>query len=244
MIARRASIELRGVTQLMPSGEASAAVLKDVDLSLYPGELTVLTGPSGSGKTTLLSILGCLRKPTRGSVAVMGETLDRAKPEALAAVRRAHIGFVFQDYNLFPTLTAQENLRLALDARERRGPDAAKSVADALAAMGLTDQATSRPAKMSGGQQQRLAIARAIVGGAAIVLADEPTSALDADNGRIVMELLAGLALRSDAAVMVVTHDPRVERHADRLVRIEDGKIIADVRQSADERLSVSGAAI
>jgi putative ABC transport system ATP-binding protein len=230
---RQALIEALEITQMLPNGGGAIAAVRGVSLSLYRGDLTLLSGPSGSGKTTLLSILGCLRTPTKGSLTVMGEALAGYGPDALARIRRAHIGFVFQSYNLFPILSARENLRLALDAREWIGDDHAETVRQALDAVGLSGRADARPAAMSGGEQQRLAIARAVVSGAPIILADEPTSALDSRNGQIVMGLLADLAHARGGTVLVVTHDPRIEHHADRIVRIEDGRIVDDVRPLA-----------
>lgn len=229
-------ISVAGVSHVLPGGAGPVATLKDVSVALHGGDLTLLTGPSGSGKTTLLSILGCLRRPTQGEVTVLGRRIDPLAPEALAALRRSTIGFVFQSYNLFPTLTARENLHLALDAREWRGEDRAGQVERALRTVGLQHRAHARPGALSGGEQQRLAVARAIVSDARIVLADEPTSALDSSNGRVVMELLARIAHETRASVMVVTHDPRIEAQADRIVRIEDGRIVEDARRAGAGR--------
>jgi putative ABC transport system ATP-binding protein len=209
-------------------GAASVHALKGVDIALHPGELTLLMGPSGSGKTTLLSILGCVLTPTEGAITVAGRTTRRLGSEALAALRRAHIGFIFQSYHLFPTLSAQENVELVLDVRGERSSNVRKRAQDALAAVGIGHKAANLPARLSGGEQQRVAIARALVGNPSIILADEPTAALDSENGHSVMEVLAGVA--KERAVMVVTHDPRTLPFADRIVRIEDGLITGEER--------------
>lgn len=218
----------KGVVMMLGEGEARAKVLKGVDIALHPGELTLLMGPSGSGKTTLLSILGCVLTPSDGVVTVAGQPTNLLGREALAAMRRAHIGFVFQSYHLFPTLNAQENVELVLDVRGERGPDATKRALAALDAVGIAHKAASLPGRLSGGEQQRVAIARALVGNPSIILADEPTAALDSENGHAVMEVLAGVA--KERAVMAVTHDPRTLPFAGRIVRIEDGKITGEER--------------
>jgi putative ABC transport system ATP-binding protein len=209
-------------------GAASVDALKGVDIALHSGELTLLMGPSGSGKTTLLSILGCVLTPSEGAITVAGRSTRRLGGEALAALRRAHIGFIFQSYHLFPTLSAQENVELVLDVRGERGANVRKRAHDALAAVGIGHKAANLPARLSGGEQQRVAIARALVGNPSIILADEPTAALDSENGHSVMEVLADVA--KERAVMVVTHDPRTLPFADRIVRIEDGLITGEER--------------
>lgn len=220
-------------------GAGKVDALKGVSLVLQPGQLTLLMGPSGSGKTTLLSILGCILAPTSGSITVAGHVADGLDPEELAHLRRRHIGFVFQTYNLFPTLTAEENVRLALDVRgEARWP-AIQMARRALTSVGLSHKLKSYPRNMSGGEQQRVAIARALAGSPSLILADEPTAALDGENGQAVMGLLADIARRENRAVLAVTHDPRTLTFADRIVRIEDGLIVGEKRQRP--RYSVSG---
>ncbi|PWR23052.1 ABC transporter ATP-binding protein [Zavarzinia compransoris] len=239
-MTRLPMVEARKVVQMLPGGAGPVTVLREVSLSLFAGDLTLLSGPSGSGKTTLLSILGCLRRPTQGTLSIMGENVTGYDAGALARVRRLRIGFVFQHYNLFPALTARENLRLALDACDWDGADPSARVEHVLAEVGLTARGEAKPAAMSGGEQQRLAIGRAIAAGAPVILADEPTSALDARNGQIVMELLTELAHRRSATVLAVTHDPRTEPYADRMVRIEDGAITQDERRKISSRLTSS----
>ncbi len=203
-----------------------------VSLSLNAGELTLLMGPSGSGKTTLISMLGCILSPTAGRVIIAGKDTTGMRPDQLAELRRNHIGFIFQSYNLFPTLNARENVVLALDVRGLRARDARAQADAALEAVGLTHRMDSYPNKMSGGEQQRVAVARAIAGSPSLVLADEPTAALDSENGHAVMALLAEIAHEGEHAVLAVTHDPRTLSYADRVLRIEDGRIIDDERPS------------
>jgi len=225
-------IEAAGITKVLGEGAGRVEALKGVDLALAGGELTLLMGPSGSGKTTLLSVLGCMLSPTSGGVRIRGHSTAGLGPEELAALRREHIGFVFQSYHLFPTLTAAENVRLALDVRGDRSALARLKARDALATVGLADRADAFPRELSGGQQQRVAIARAIVGGASLILADEPTAALDSENGHAVMTMLAEIAKDASRALFIVTHDPRIMPFAHRILRIEDGRIVSDQRRS------------
>jgi putative ABC transport system ATP-binding protein len=192
----------------------------------------LLMGPSGSGKSTLLSILGCMLTPTEGTIRVRGDSIAGKNPEDLAKLRRENIGFVFQSYHLFPTLTAAENVRLALDVRGDRSALARLKARDALATVGLADKADAFPRELSGGQQQRVAVARAIVGDASVILADEPTAALDSENGHAVMTMLAEIAKDPARALFIVTHDPRIMPFAHRILRIEDGRIVSDQRRS------------
>src|SRR6266478_386491 len=187
-------------------------------------------GPSGSGKTTLLSVMGCLMTPTRGIVRVRGRSTAGAGPEDLAELRRDHIGFIFQSYHLFPTLTVEDNVRLALDVRGQRFRRAKIAARESLAMVGLAHKTRAFPRELSGGEQQRVAIARAIVGDASAILADEPTGALDSENGHAIMTVLAGIAKDPSRAVFVVSHDPRILPFADRIVRIEDGRIVGEER--------------
>jgi putative ABC transport system ATP-binding protein len=219
-------IEARGLTKRLGSGAGEVHALRGIDLSLHRGELTLLMGPSGSGKTTLLLILGCMLTPTAGTVTLCGTATSDADKEGLAKLRRDHVGFVFQSYHLFSTLTAAQNVQLALDIRHERGRRARKRAREALDRVGLSHKARKRPGELSGGEQQRVAIARAIVANPSIVLADEPTSSLDGDNGKTVMRLLADAAHERGRAVLVVTHDPRIVPFADRIIHIEDGRIV------------------
>ncbi|WP_018262121.1 ABC transporter ATP-binding protein [Methylobacterium sp. WSM2598] len=228
-----AIIEAERVSKTYGRGPTCVEALRTLDLTIRSHELTILAGPSGSGKTTLLSILGCMLTPTSGTVRVCGVSARDARPEALAAIRRQHIGFVFQSYHLFSTLTSAENVQLALDVRGERGPEAvAKSVA-VLGSVGLSAKLKSFPRELSGGEQQRVAIARALVADPSIILADEPTAALDTENGRAVMAILSSIARARGRAVLVVTHDARLFHFADRIVQIEDGAIIRETRPDA-----------
>jgi putative ABC transport system ATP-binding protein len=218
-------IEAANVSKSYGSGSARVQALKDINLIIRSGELTVLMGPSGSGKTTLLSILGCMLAPTGGTARVCGISTSGAHPEQLATIRRKHIGFVFQSYHLFSTLTAAENVQLALDVRGERGPKAVAKAEEMLASVGLSSKMESFPRQLSGGEQQRVAIARAIVAGPSAILADEPTAALDSANGQAIMAILSAIAKERDRAVLVVTHDPRLFGFADRIVIIEDGAL-------------------
>jgi putative ABC transport system ATP-binding protein len=219
-------IEARDVAMTLGSGARKVQALRGIDLSLKRGELTLLMGPSGSGKTTLLLVLGCMLTPTAGTVTIGGTVTAEADKEGLAKIRREHIGFVFQSYHLFPTLTAAQNVQLALDIRHERGKRARKQARDALERVGLSHKADTRPGELSGGEQQRVAIARAIVTNPSVVLADEPTAALDGDNGRAVLKILADSAHERGQAVLVVTHDPRIVPFADRIVHIEEGLLV------------------
>ncbi|MCB1521505.1 MAG: ABC transporter ATP-binding protein [Hyphomicrobiaceae bacterium] len=226
-------LECRGITKVFGSGEIEIKVLKGVDMQLRPGELTLLMGPSGSGKTTLLSILGCILSPTAGELVINGMTTKGRDAEGLADLRRKQVGFVFQSYNLFPTLTALENVVLALDVRGGAYTNASAQAEAALRAVGLGHRLHAYPKKLSGGEKQRVAIARALAGTPAVILADEPTAALDSENGKAVMALLSEVAKDPTRAVLAVTHDHRTLAYADRIIRIEDGRIV-DQRRAED----------
>ena len=219
-------IEADNVVKQLGIGAGRVEALRGVSLALRGGELTLLMGPSGSGKTTLLSILGCMLSPTSGTVRVLGKTTSGASAEQLAELRRRHVGFVFQSYHLFPTLTAEENIRIALDVCGERASVQGDKAKAALAAVGLAHKAASFPRELSSGEQQRVAIARAIAGNASAILADEPTAALDSNNGRAIMALLSQIAKDPSRSVLVVTHDPRIVQFADRIVHLEDGRIL------------------
>ena len=226
-----ALIKATNVAKVLGSGAAQVAALRGVSLELKGGELTLLMGPSGSGKTTLLTILGCMLTPTEGTVHVCGHSTAAAGPEDLALLRREHVGFVFQSFHLFPTLSATDNVRLALDVRGEPSRSAKARSREALAKVGLPHKTAAYPRELSGGEQQRVAIARAIVGDPSIILADEPTAALDGENGQAIMKILAGIAREKGRAVLIVTHDPRLLPFADRVVHIEDGRIVREERR-------------
>jgi putative ABC transport system ATP-binding protein len=221
-------MEAVDVVKVLGRGPGQVQALRGVSLALAGGELTLLIGPSGSGKTTLLSILGCMLSPTSGTVHVCGQSTARMQPEDMARIRRDHVGFIFQSYHLFPTLTAADNVRLALDIRGEPSGSAIAKARKALAAVGLSHKMKSFPRQLSGGEQQRVAIARAIVGNPSAILADEPTSALDGENGEAIMKVLAQIAKDQARAVLVVTHDPRILPFANRILQIEDGRIVGE----------------
>jgi putative ABC transport system ATP-binding protein len=221
-------VEAIDVTKFLGQGAGMVRALKGVSLSLTAGELVLLMGPSGSGKTTLLSVLGCMLSPNMGSVRVRGRSTLGLSPEELTLVRRDHIGFVFQSYHLFSTLTAIDNVRLSLDVRGDYSRRAVARAKEALAVVGLSHKINAYPLQLSSGEQQRVAIARAIVGDASAILADEPTAALDGENGHSIMSVLAAIARQPGRGVLVVTHDPRVMSFANRIVHIEDGRILGE----------------
>ena len=221
-------IEAYELTKTYAHGEAAMRALDEVTLDLRAGELTLLVGPSGSGKTTLLSILGCILRPTSGTLRVMGQEVTRMRERDLPAIRRERIGFIFQAFNLFPTLTAAQNVALALDLKGISGRPARGRAASLLEQVGLGDKLDAHPADLSGGQKQRVAIARALAGDPPVILADEPTAALDSHSGRAVMDVLKTLAHERGRAVVIVTHDSRMLGYADRTVRMEDGRIVSD----------------
>ena len=221
----QSAISVRQLTKTYEEGTAGTLALRGIDLDVYTGELLMLMGPSGSGKTTLLSIMGCILTATSGSVRVGGKEVVGLREKELPAIRLAQIGFVFQGFNLFPTLTAAENIELMLDLKGISGAKSKKRAQELLEQVGLANKYGSFPADLSGGQKQRVAIARALAGDPAIILADEPTAALDSHTGRNVMEMMSELAHKRGRAVVIVTHDSRVVSFADRIVRIEDGMI-------------------
>jgi putative ABC transport system ATP-binding protein len=225
-------LEARDIVKDLGQGAGKVRALKGVSLKLNAGELTLLMGPSGSGKTTLLSILGCILSPTGGTLTLADRGTTGLSPEELADLRRNHIGFIFQSYNLFPTLTAEENVRVALDLRGERGSEATVRAQRALQRVGLGHRLKNYPSNLSGGEQQRVAVARALVGAPSVMLADEPTAALDSENGLAVMQLLAEIAKDARRAVLAVTHDPRTIPFANRVVRIEDGLIVGEERRT------------
>ena len=224
-------LEADNIVKELGEGAGLVIALKGVSITLLPGELTLLMGPSGSGKTTLLSILGCIMAPTSGSLKIAGQSTAGLRPEELAKIRRDHIGFIFQSYNLFPTLNAIENVRIALDVRGVTGYQATSRAEEVLRDVGLGHRLMNYPGNLSGGEQQRVAVARAIASSPSIVLADEPTAALDNENGKAVMGLLSRIAKEQKRSVLAVTHDPRTHPFADRIVHIEDGKIVGEKRR-------------
>ena len=220
-------IELRDIGYAYGTGELARPVLRDVDLSVGPGEIVLLTGPSGSGKTTLLTLIGALRAVQTGSTVVLGQQLAGASEGQRVALRRS-IGFIFQQHNLLGFLTARQNVAMALelDPATREAERLARAGA-MLEAVGVGDRADAPPSNLSGGQRQRVAVARALAGKPGLILADEPTAALDKRSGGEVARLLRDLAKRQGVPILMVTHDPRILDIADRVVAMEDGRIAA-----------------
>ncbi|HEV2113678.1 MAG TPA: ABC transporter ATP-binding protein [Terriglobales bacterium] len=219
-------IEARTIGKTFTEGREHVEVLKGVSLALGPGEIVTMEGPSGSGKTTFLSILGCILTPTSGTLVIDGERIDPTRPERLPALRKRSIGFVFQQFNLFPALTASENVEYALNVKGMRGPQARREAERALAAVELTDRKDFLPRDLSGGQKQRVAVARALAGNPAVLLADEPTANLDSAVGMQILGLFRDLAKKENRALLIVTHDPKVRPITDRVVQIRDGQLV------------------
>ena len=223
-----APVAVAGLNHWFGVGEARKQALFDVDLQLDPGTLTVLVGPSGSGKTTVLTLVGGLRAVQGGSVKLLGRELAGADAGELVR-RRREIGFIFQAHNLHDSLTAEQNVRLGLEVHgptaAARGREAARHLLDLV---GLSTRAGYLPANLSGGQKQRVAVARALVGNPPVVLADEPTAALDRESGMQVVQLLKKLGTARGTTTLMVTHDPRILDLADRIVRMEDGRIVGE----------------
>jgi putative ABC transport system ATP-binding protein len=226
-------IEVRDLTKKFEEGASTTLALRGVDLNVNAGELLMLMGPSGSGKTTLLSIMGCILTASSGSVRLLGREVVGMREKDLPPLRLENIGFVFQGFNLFPTLTAAENVELMLDLKNIPAAKAKIRARELLDQVGLNDKHRSFPSDLSGGQKQRVAIARALAGDPRIVLADEPTAALDSQSGRNVMEMMSDLAHKRGRAVVIVTHDSRVLSFADRIVKIEDGTIAVPDKEFA-----------
>nr|WP_307731666.1 ABC transporter ATP-binding protein [Microseira wollei] len=205
------------------SGREIARILKGIDWRIQKGSVELLMGPSGSGKTTLLSVLAGLLTPTAGNVYLLGQDITKMSREQLAQFRLQNIGFIFQDFNLFPALTAAENIEVALNLKGIKGKAAKQEAQRLLEQVGLKDKANLKPSSLSGGQQQRVAIARALAGNPQLIMADEPTAALDSQNGHAVMALLRELAKERGCTVLMVTHDPRIMDLADNIAYMEDG---------------------
>jgi putative ABC transport system ATP-binding protein len=217
-----------GLSKVSRMGEVEVHALRGVDLELFPGEFVVLLGASGSGKSTLLNILGGLDAPTAGAVECRGHPLTGANDDELTRFRREHVGFVFQFYNLIPSLTARENVALVTEiARDPMTPE------DALELVGLRDRLDHFPAQLSGGEQQRVAIARAIAKRPDVLLCDEPTGALDSATGILVLQALARINRETGALTVVITHNAVIARMADRVIRLSDGRIASTERNAA-----------
>ncbi|GAP66372.1 ABC transporter ATP-binding protein [Mizugakiibacter sediminis] len=237
----RTILEGRGLVRGYVSGRVRTPVLEGLDLAVRAGELTLISGPSGCGKSTLLAILSGLLRPEAGRVHALGEDLWALDARARERFRLRHTGFVFQGFNLFPALTALEQVQLPLAYLGLDAHTAQARAAAALHEVGLGRQLRLRPAELSGGEKQRVAIARAVAKQPRLLFADEPTSALDGTNGAAVIDILHRVARTHDAAVLCVSHDPRLHAHADRILHMEDGRILDDVRAPAAARTDRQG---
>ncbi len=223
MTAHQPTLLARDVHKCFGSGTHRSLVLKGVSMEAARGQTVFLVGPSGSGKTTFLSILGCILTPDHGSVQVLGQEVASMTPEQLTVFRRDNLGFIFQAFNLFPTLSAVDNISLAMTMRGKSLRQATERANDLLNQVGLWHRRKARPAQLSGGECQRVAVARALADDPAVVFADEPTASLDAENGQAVMRLLTRLVRERGVTLVVVTHDNRIFPYADRILRLEDG---------------------
>ncbi len=228
------SLEAVRLSRSFLSGVVRVQVLQGLSISLYPGELSLISGPSGCGKSTLLSLLSGLQQPDSGQAFALGEDLSRLSQRALEKFRLRHTGFVFQGFNLFPALTALEQVQLPLGYMGMDGKSSLRRAQQALDEVGLSHRAQMRPAQLSGGEKQRVAIARAMAKAPQLLFADEPTSALDAESGQRVIDILHRAARAHGTTVLCVSHDPRLVRHADRVLSMEDGVIRNEWRQPAN----------
>jgi putative ABC transport system ATP-binding protein len=228
------AISVRNICRDFEAGGQMLRVLYNVDADIRTGELTYLVGESGSGKTTLISIIAGILYPTEGQVSVFGTDIYALSDNDLVRFRLAHIGFIFQQYNLIPSLTAAENASVPLVAAGMSRAEAIERSMVILEKLNMTAQAEKRPNQLSGGQQQRVAIARALVHEPRLIVCDEPTAALDAKSGRRVMDLLREVALSPDRSVIIVTHDNRIFDLADRILTMEDGRITSDGRDFSE----------
>jgi putative ABC transport system ATP-binding protein len=230
------AIEASDVCKSFGKGQNQTAILRSVSLEVRRGETVFLVGPSGSGKTTLLSILGCILTRDLGAVRVLEQDITRMNADQLTAFRRNYLGFIFQSFNLFPTLSAMDNIRLALTMRGTSLPEATERAADLLNQVGLWHRHHLRPGKLSTGECQRVAVARALAVHPAILFADEPTASLDAENGRAILKLLIKLVHERGVTLVVVTHDSRIYPFADRILRLEDGRLTNEWERPTDKR--------
>ena len=217
-------MELQDVSKIYQMGEFDVHALQGVNLDIVPGEFVAITGPSGCGKSTMLNMIGCLDIPTSGKILLEGSDISKFKDNELARIRGKKIGFVFQTFNLYPTLTALENIKLPTRVHEFPDVEVEEISKNLLDTVGLSDRGANYPAQLSGGQQQRVAIARALSTNPSILLADEPTGNLDTKSGRGIMEVFKRLN-NEGLTIVMITHDPRIAEYAERIVTMLDGKI-------------------
>lgn len=231
-------LELKNLTRIYGEGTSSEVVaVNNVSLHIETGRFVILMGPSGSGKTTLLMLLGGLLKPTSGSVTLLGTEISRLTEKELPFVRRKQIGFIFQGFNLFPALTALENVEATLNLKGLRSIEAERQARNLLEMVGLGDRTHHLPEDLSGGEKQRVAVARALAGEPPIILADEPTAALDSKTGRAIVGLLKGLSQKDNRLVFMVSHDNRILDYADEILYMDDGSLINPDDAKASERV-------
>lgn len=232
----------QNIAKSFVSGRLTTPVLNSLSVSIDAGELTLISGPSGCGKSTLLSILSGLQTPDAGHITALSESLQAMGTHRREAFRLHHTGFVFQGFNLFPALTAREQVRLPLQYLDLSPQEIDRRTDESLAEVGIAHRHHLRPAELSGGEKQRVAIARALAKWPALLFADEPTSALDAANGQVIIDLLHRIARDHGTTVLCVSHDPRLTSHADRVLTMEDGRILNDTRQLSHHRHQDRGA--
>jgi putative ABC transport system ATP-binding protein len=222
----RPVIRVTGLTKDLPLGKVVVHALRGVDFEIQSGEMVSIIGPSGSGKSTLLGLIGGLDKPTQGKVEIDGTDISRLSEDRMTEIRNEKIGFIFQFFNLIPTLTAIENVALPIQFARKAKFNPEKRAKELLALLGLKDRMTHRPSELSGGQQQRVAIARALANNPPLVLADEPTGNLDSESGEIVLKTLQYIRRDTGTTVVVVTHDPDIAHRADRILTLVDGRLV------------------
>ncbi len=233
------AVSCTGITKWFGEGDARVEALRGLDLEIQMGELAMLVGPSGCGKTTLISIIAGLLDATEGELEVLGARPQKLKPEEKIVFRRKNLGFVFQQFNLLPTLSAAENVAVPLFVAGFPRRPAIEKASELLNDLGLGDHLRNLPSQLSGGQQQRVAIARALIHDPRLVVCDEPTSALDAKTGHKVMELFAEIAVRPNRALIVVTHDSRIFDFADVITHMEDGRAVGEERKDRNDKVLV-----
>ncbi|MBM3123608.1 MAG: ABC transporter ATP-binding protein [Chloroflexi bacterium] len=226
-------VNIENVTRVYRVGKVETQALRGVNLTIASGEFTALVGPSGSGKTTLLQMIGCLDQPTSGLVVINGRDVTKLNRNQRADMRRGTIGFIFQFFALIPTLTASENVEMPLLLNGHSPSARHARVLELLKAVDLTDRANNRPDQLSGGEQQRVAVARALAPKPTLVLADEPTANLDTENGKQVMEIMERLNKETGTTFIFATHDPRVIQYAKRVVTLQDGLVVKDTGEKA-----------
>ncbi len=222
--------ELRGVTRTYSKGSVEVSALRGIDLAIDRGEMLSLEGPSGSGKTTLLQLLGALDTPSTGQIFFSGRSLENESDKVLTDIRSAEIGFVFQHFNLIPTLSAEENVAIAMVPRESSHEKRTARAQELLTQVGLAQRYTHLPSRLSGGEQQRVAIARALANAPEVIIADEPTGNLDSTNAREFLALLGDLHRQSGVTIIIATHDEDIASHTQRRIRLRDGSIVSDSR--------------